>query len=206
MIKHVSLQHGWFYHYRLHEKKINTLCNKKFTPLQTYLNQTFDNCPDKHFNTGPRSSKLRFDVGIKPTLVENHEVCKLAEQGLASERYKTAHSNVQMFMLENDDKTLGVEIPIWLRHQELPAFQKIFDTKDPLSGHIDALRIEDKNIWVWDYKPHAEKEKYATTQTYFYALMLSRRTGIPLDHFKCGYFDDEIAFIFKPEEKKVKLL
>ena len=206
MIKHVSLQHGWFYHYRLHEKKINTLCNKKFTPLQSYLNQTFDNCPEKHFNTGPRSSKLRFDVGIEPTPIENHEVCKLAEEGLASQQYKTAHSNVQMFMLEHDDKTLGVEVPIWLRHQELPRFEKIFSSRDSLSGHIDALRIEDKNIWVWDYKPRAEKEKYATTQTYFYALMLSRRTGIPLNHFKCGYFDDEIAFVFKPEEKKVKIL
>ncbi|MFH1505965.1 MAG: PD-(D/E)XK nuclease family protein [archaeon] len=204
MIKHVSLQHGWFYHYRLHEKKMDLLCNRRFAPLHSFLHSTFDNCPDEHFLNGPRSSKLRFDVGITPTAIENHEVCKLAEEGLASQQYKTAHSNVQMFMLEHDNKTVGVEVPIWLRHQELPSFKRIFDTKDPLSGHIDALRVEDKNVWVWDYKPRAEKERYATTQTYFYALMLSQRTGIPLKKFKCGYFDQDIAFVFDPN-KKTKL-
>ncbi|MBU4503046.1 MAG: PD-(D/E)XK nuclease family protein [Nanoarchaeota archaeon] len=70
-----------------------------------------------------------------------------------------------------------------------------------MTGHIDILRIEDEKIWVWDYKPNAHKEKYASTQTYFYALMLSKRTGIPLDDFRCGYFDQNHAFAFKPEEK-----
>jgi hypothetical protein len=206
MIKHVSLDHGWWYHYRLHEKKIDLLCNNRFAPLHSFLHSTFKDCPAQDFLSGPRGSKLRFDIGIKPLPVENHEVCKLAEEGLNRDMYGSAHSNVQMFMLENDDKTLGVEVPIWLRYCELPDFEKIFHSKDSLSGHIDALRVEDKNIWVWDYKPRAEKEKYATTQTYFYALMLSKRTGIPLEQFRCGYFDENLAFVFRPDNKKITLL
>jgi hypothetical protein len=31
--------------------------------------------------------------------------------------------------------------------------------------------------------------------------MLSKRTGIPLDHFMCGYFDEHTSFVFQPKEK-----
>jgi hypothetical protein len=61
------------------------------------------------------------------------------------------------------------------------------------------LRIEDGNIWVWDYKPNAAKERYAATQVQFYSMMLSKRTGIPLEKFRCGYFDEDIAFAFRPQ-------
>lgn len=29
--------------------------------------------------------------------------------------------------------------------------------------------------------------------------MLSERTKIPLENFKCGYFDENIAFVFNPQ-------
>ncbi len=129
----------------------------------------------------------------------------LAKEGLHWNKYNNAHSNVQVFMLSYDNKTLGVEVPIWLKAEELGRkFDEIFSTKEPLSGHIDVLRLEDDKLWVWDYKPRAEKEKYASTQTFFYALMLSKRTGISLDKFMCGYFDDETSFVFKPKEKYIK--
>jgi hypothetical protein len=83
-------------------------------------------------------------------------------------------------------------------------FREFFQEEGPLSGHIDVLRLEDGKIWVWDYKPKAEKEKYATTQTFFYSLMLSKRTGIPLDKFMCGYFDEKTSFVFKPDQKYLK--
>ncbi len=140
------------------------------------------------------------DLGIQPTEIKNHEVCQLAEQGLATAHYGTAHSNVQMFMLQNDNKSIGMEVPIWLHPKEWKNFEKTFESKDPLSGHIDVLRIEDGKVWVWDFKPKAEKEKYATTQTFFYAFMLSQRSGIPLNKFMCGYFDEKTSFVFKPEK------
>jgi ATP-dependent exoDNAse (exonuclease V) beta subunit len=114
---------------------------------------------------------------------------------------------VQSFLLERDEHTIATEIPIWLKPEEMP--DNLFPIEEPLTGHIDLLRLENNNVWVWDYKPNAFKEKYATTQVYFYSLMLSRRTGIPLAHFRCGYFDSAYAFIFDPskvifEQKKLQ--
>jgi hypothetical protein len=110
---------------------------------------------------------------------------------------------VQAFMLENDRNTIAMEVAIWLNPSELQCYDSVFGSDEPLTGHIDILRIEDGKVWIWDYKPNAHLEKYATTQTYFYALMLSNRTGIPLEKFRCGYYDKFYAFIFKPEVNKI---
>lgn len=203
MIKHVSLPHGWYYFYRIHELKCNSLL-AGYSKLQDYMADVFDNCPHEHFTSGPRSSHLKFDLPADLTEIEGHEVCSWADEGLKSGRYKTAHSNVQVTMLEQDPKTFAVEIPIWLMPDEIETYQNLFDSKEPLSGHIDLLRFEDDKIWVWDFKPKADKEKYAHTQTFFYALMLSKRTGIPLDSFMCGYFDEYTSFVFKPRLELLK--
>ena len=210
MIQQVSLNHGAVpYQYMLHKPKMELLENKGFANLKNYLRETFSSCPSEPFFMGPRSSKLKFSVGIEPRRVENHEVTHLAKAGLAWNRFRQAHPNVQVFMLTHDAQTVAVEVPLWLYPSEYgPAmqekFREFFQEEGPLSGHIDVLRIEGNKIWIWDYKPKAEKEKYASTQTYFYALMLSKRTGIPLEHFMCGYFDDKTSFIFKPEQKYLK--
>jgi hypothetical protein len=205
MIQHVSLDHGWWYHYRLHQAKLGLLKGNGYSNLHKYLHEVFDNCPQEPFLTGPRSSKLKFSLGIKPRQIDNHEVSLLAKEGLHWNKFNDAHSNVQVFMLSYDNKTIGVEVPIWLKAHELgKKFEELFASKEPLSGHIDVLRLEDDKLWIWDYKPNAEQEKYASTQTFFYALMLSKRTGIPLDKFMCGYFDDDTCFVFKPHEKYLK--
>ena len=178
--------------------KCESLCGEEFSELYAYMQDMFENCPHDNFTEGPRSSALRFNINVEAIKLDGHEVCSLAEVGLQSTRYKTAHSNVQVLMLEEDNKTIGVEVPIWMHHEELDRYKEIFKTDEPLSGHIDALRIEDGKIWVWDFKPKAHKEKYASTQIFFYALMLSKRTGIDLDHFRCGYFDENLAYVFKP--------
>ena len=54
-----------------------------------------------------------------------------------------------------------------------------------------------------NFKPNAIREKYAATQVYFYALMLSKRTNKDLEDFRCGYFDNDYAFVFKPELKMI---
>lgn len=110
---------------------------------------------------------------------------------------------MQNFLLENDDKTIGIEIPIWLENDELDSYKEVLDSNEPMTGHIDVLRVNDNKIWVWDYKPNANKEKYASTQVYFYAVMLSKRTGIPMENFRCGYFDHKYAYIFKPTEEDI---
>ncbi|MFC1723446.1 PD-(D/E)XK nuclease family protein [Nanoarchaeota archaeon] len=205
-IRHTSFKHGWFYHYRVHEPKVEMLCEDEFCRLKGFMEKMHEACPDHYFTTGPRSSALKFDVDVKPMEVEGHEVCKLAEIGVSCGRYKTAHSNVEVYMLENDSATIGVEVPIWIMPYELDGFRAMFESEEPLTGHIDILRVEDGKIWIWDYKPNAHREKFAHCQTLFYALMLSRRTGISLDNFRCGYFDEKLAFVFKPEIEQAVLM
>jgi hypothetical protein len=202
MIKNLVLNHkGGYYNYKIHNIKLNKLCNG-FTSLKNYLDNMFVNCPNEYFNSGPRSSGLKFVLNnLKLHQISGHEVSDLARQGLNAnkDRFKEAHPKIQVFMLENDNNTIAMEIPIWVNQDELSDFTNIFKTNSPLTGHIDILRIEDGKIWIWDYKPRAYEEKYASTQVYFYALMLSKRTGLSLDNFRCGYFDDKYAYVFKPE-------
>lgn len=167
----------------------------------------FDNCPHDYFESGPRGSSLKFKLSnLKMIEINGHEVSTLARYGLEEnkQRYKGNHSKVQVFMLENDDKTIAVEVPIWLEADELSYFNNIFNCSEPLTGHIDVLRVDGDKIWIWDYKPNAHREKFAATQTYFYALMLSKRTGIDFKRFRCGYFDENYAFLFNPNNCKIK--
>lgn len=203
MIKQISFKHGWFYHYRVHTKKTDELCSSSYPSLISYLDEMFASCPDKHFEAGPRSSSLKFELETDLQNNDEHQVCILAKQGLSIDQYKTAHTKVQVFMLNFDKNTIGVEVPIWITPEEFEGFSDLFNENKPLTGHIDVLRIEDGKIWIWDFKPNAKSEKYATTQTYFYALMLSKRTKIPLKNFVCGYFDEKNAFIFNPSDAKI---
>jgi hypothetical protein len=206
VIKQISLMHkGGAYHYRLHNQKLNSL-SLNYPSLVWYLNKVFEKCPDNYFFNGPRSSMLKFNLSnLNMHQIIGHEISDLCNTGLKvnKERYKTGHSKVQVFMLENDDKTVGVEVPIWMKRDEIDNFDSMFNSEEPLTGHIDILRIENGNIWIWDYKPKSFDEKYAATQVFFYSLMLSKRTLIPLSKFRCGYFDEKYAFIFKPELKNL---
>ncbi len=202
MIKKVVLDHkGGYYSYRVHNLKADRLCNG-FSSLKNYLNEMFTNCPNDYFNNDLRSSKLKFKLNnLDLHRISGHEMSDLAKQGLNfnKDMFREAHPKVQVFLLENDDKTIAMEIPIWINPQEISEITGIVKAKSPLTGHIDVLRVENGKIWVWDYKPNAFDEKYAATQIYFYALMLSKRANLSLDDFRCGYFDTNYAYVFKPD-------
>ncbi len=199
MIRQVSFKHGWYYYYRVHLDKLDRLSGED-TGLRSYLLDVFDNCPHEYFATAPRGSALRFSHSIALTSVPHHEMMRLARLSDSyAGRYKAAHSRVEMFLLENDEKTLAVEVPLWLSADEAGFYDELFHTPDPLTGHIDILRKEGDYLYIWDYKPKARREKYAALQVLFYALMLSRRSGIALSRFRCGYFDEENTYVFRPE-------
>ncbi len=202
MIKQIYLQHpGGSYYYRLHNIKIDKLV--RFSSLKSYLHDMFDKCPNEYFNDGgPRCSMAKFklsDLDLKS--IAGHEVNSLAKNALKYSDEESAHSRVESYMLERDANTIAVEVPLWLHANEIANFKELFKDVKPLTGHVDVLRIEDGKIWIWDYKPNAHREKFAATQIYFYALMMSKRTGIGMEHFRCGYFDDKNAFVYKPELK-----
>jgi len=169
----------------------------------------FEECPDELFNNGNlRSSQLKFKVNVDLKGLPDHEVNVLTKYGLLvnNERYKSNHSKVQVFMIEHDNKTIAAEIPIWANKNEINPSHNLFVSDDVLTGHIDLLRIENGKIWVWDYKPNAQREEFAATQVYFYALMLAKRTNIDLGNFMCGYFDSCNTYVFNPSIKQPSLL
>ena len=194
MIKNISMDHKWYYRYRIHTLKSSSLC-KNFPELNKYLEETFAKRPDHYFKEGMSGSKLNFNLNLDVHNLKAHEICELAKNALSIDTKKTAHTKVQLFLLENDNKTIASEVPVWIHPNEL----EIKKINEVLTGHIDLLRIDNNKIWVWDYKPNASQEKYASTQLYFYTLMLSKRTSIPLENFRCGYFDEHNAFVFMPK-------
>ena len=178
------------------------LCNE-FPLLTDYLENVFTNCPNEYFkNNKNRGSKLNFNINLSVHNLKTHEVCELTKDALKIDTEKTGHTKVELYMLEKDNKTIASEVPVWIMPEELEEFSEV-GISGVLTGHIDLLRLEDNKIWVWDYKPNSSNEKYAATQVYFYALMLSKRTGIPLEKFRCGYFDSENAFVFIPKIEQV---
>lgn len=202
MIKHISLDHDWYYRFRIHTVKSSLLCSE-FPLLTDYLENVFTNCPNEYFkNNKNRGSKLNFSINLSVHNIKTHEVCELTKDALKIDTEKTGHTKVELYMLEKDSKTIASEVPVWIMPEELEEFSEV-GISGVLTGHIDLLRIEDNKIWVWDYKPNCDSEKYAKTQVYFYALMLSKRTGIPLKKFRCGYFDSENAFVFIPKIEQV---
>jgi hypothetical protein len=207
MILSSSLTHGngASYHFRIHPAKLDSLCSNELKNLTNYLKGVMVECPNEYFLEGPRSSAMRHEIGADLKKIE-HEVAFLARMGLESDYYNNAHLNVQMFMLSYDQKTIAIEVPLWMTKSEHDNYEELFHTELALSGHIDLVRIEDSKIWIWDFKPKAAKEKHASTQVFFYALMLSKRTNLSMKNFMCGYFDDKDVYVFDPSKIKIETL
>lgn len=66
-----------------------------------------------------------------------------------------------------------------------------------LTGHIDLVQVRNGVVHILDYKPNAAKEK-PIEQLTWYALALSRLTGLRLFEFKCAWFDEHDYFEFYP--------
>lgn len=187
--------------YRTHVDKSKSLCGEPLRLLHTFLAQMHERggCPREPFLSGPRASDHR-RVDVSLTRHVRHQRCLDAARGLDENatRFSDAHSRVECFMLEKDESTIAVEVPVWIAEHERGPLAVDVPTSEHLSGHIDVLAIENGNVCVWDYKPKAARERFAAAQVLLYAYMLSVRTGLSLEHFRCGYFDDEECFEFVP--------
>jgi len=100
-------------------------------------------------------------------------------------------------MLINDSTTIACEVPVWFWEKNLNA---------GIFGHIDVLQVRFGLIYVMDYKPGAihENVQKVASQLLFYSSGLSFRTKIPLDKFRCAWFDDEVYYEFNPRKANVK--
>jgi len=66
-----------------------------------------------------------------------------------------------------------------------------------LTGHIDFVQVRNGSVHLLDYKSGAAKER-PIEQLTWYAMALSRLTGLRLFEFKCGWFDEKDYFEFFP--------
>jgi hypothetical protein len=204
-IRVISFKHQWYYRYRLHLAR----SRGSITALHAFLASLFESCPNHIFEeSGFRCSKCKVALNTPLNHAADHEIIALARESIGYTNFKSAHENLQKFFLDRDSATLAAEVPLWLEPREVPGYGKIFNSAESLTGHIDLLRYsaESGNIAVWDYKPHARRERFAATQVFLYAYMLSFRSGIPLAQFSCGYFDEEDAYTFDPAGVKMPVL
>lgn len=189
---------GGYYRFRLAEFKLKNV----HPVLRDYLSALLYSCPSQYFFSGPRASGHKFQLNADLINVDQHEIINTTADALNERILKSAHEDVEKYFLETDPSAIAAEVPVWLEPGEMKQFKFL---KSPfagtLTGHIDLLRFEnDGRIGIWDYKPRAKYEKSAHIQVFLYALMLSQRTGIPLNKFLCGYFDSKMVFYFNPSD------
>ena len=193
-----SFQHsGLTYNFQFHLPKLEML-SSKYPSLMQYLKNMKTRCPSDIFKENERCSQIKLNVSIKKHGRYN-QACKLAAFALkACNKNKERHNKVEEFMLINDSSTIACEVPVWFWDKNLDL---------GICGHIDILQIRQGKIYVLDFKPDAgkEKESKVASQLYLYALGLSFRTKIPLQSFRCAWFDENIYYEFNPAEIKIEM-
>ena len=181
------------YNYKYHKAKLDLLC-EDYPTLVNYLKKLKDECPDNFFKKNERISKLDLDVKILEEGKYNL-ACRLADFSLKfSNGNSDRHNRVEKFMLINDCSTVACEVPVWF-------WEKYLDMG--ICGHIDILQLRKGNIYLMDFQPDARREdkKSISSQLFLYASGLSFRTKIPLNNFRCAWFDQNNYYEFNPEEQ-----
>ena len=201
-----SFAHKPVYRYRLHTERMDAPASNVPKGLSNFLGLLFEDCPNHLFNESDlRVSKLHFNVEVELDHTRNHELIELACASEGFAPFQSRHENLEQYFLEHDEPTIAAEIPVWIEEGDLNDYREVFETREPLTGHIDLLRMEpDGRIAILDYKPHARAEKKAHEQLFLYALMLSVRTGIKMSNFVCAYFDESNYYRFEPSEVSVE--
>jgi len=199
-----KFHHQQVYNFKYHTLKTN-IAGKIFPQLKFYITsivRTPNFIPSNVFMQGPRCSELKID--LKPQKTTKHNIAtKLAELALTlAKTNRERHEKVENFMLINDNDTLAIEVPVYLKPQELTKQEQNtynLNLQEPLSGHIDILQVRFNKIHILDYKSDAKRsDKSAAEQLFLYALALNKRTKIPLNKFICAYFDDKNYFQYSP--------
>jgi hypothetical protein len=195
---------GLYYQYRLAQDK----AKRSPLGLRGYLFSMLEDCPNHFFQEEPRVSTVASEKIKAREGTRNHPIIDLCRASFEERMLKNDHSNVEKYFVVNDPMTIATEVPVWVRGDEAGMCREVAHIPDDevLTGHIDLIRNEDDGkISVWDYKPGACYETCAATQVFLYSVMLSIRTRIPLEKFKCGYFDTEYACFFCPSEVRSSL-
>ena len=187
---------GLAYNFNYHKAKLDLLCSS-FPSLDSYIKRFEIETPKFFYPIQNRCSQLKVNVNIRRESKQNL-ACKLADLALKTgTNSKERNSVVENFMIINDTCTIACEVPIWFWEKNLG---------QGISGRIDILQVRRGRIFILNYKPQARKGNWqkVASQLYLYAFGLSFRTRIPLEKFRCAWFDDKDYYEFNPKEAKLR--
>ncbi len=202
--------------------------NRYFWPLKEYLDNVSSETPHQYFQQGERMSEIRskFDKADMLVRAKTNYANRLASFVLQAVKLnKDRHEALQRFMLANDSVTVATEVPVYIRKEDVEHMENVLGfqvvgeegikvkggkrasaqrkgnvgTGMPrlLTGHIDFVQVRNGSIHLLDFKPNAAKER-PIEQLTWYAMAMSRLTGLRLFDFKCGWFDEHNYFEFYP--------
>jgi len=199
--------------------------NRNFRPLKDFLDSVASETPHQNFLEGERMSEVRSKFDKTDMIVKSKQnfANKLTEFALkGAKSNKLRHEAVQRFMIANDSVTVATKVPVLIRREDVLHMQRVlgFQIVDEnigltfknrgerekrksnelpklLTGHIDLIQVRNGMIHLLDYKPNSTKEK-PIEQLTWYALALSRLTGLRVFEFKCAWFDEKDYFEFYP--------
>lgn len=224
MVEVTTLAHRQLYRFRYHRPKLvlqlEEYRNRNFGRLIEYLDAISTETPHQYFADGERMSEVKTKFSRAGMLVKGKEnfATRLAGFVLqAVPENKMRHEEIQRFMIANDSVTVATEVPVYIRAEDVAHLEntlkfKVLDDdglitlkrkKRPaefpkiLTGHIDFIQVRNGIVHIMDYKPNAAKE-VPIEQLTWYALALSRLTGLRLFEFKCAWFDEKHYFEFYP--------
>ena len=219
----VTKAHRQLYRFRYHRAKtylmLEEFRNRSLKPLKEYLDSVSTETPHQYFQEGGRMSEIKskFDKADMIVKAKNNFANHLAEFVLPSVlENKHRHEELQRFFIANDSVTVATEVPVYIRREDIEHMENVlkFKISDDglvqlkgkkrpeamptlLTGHIDFVQIRNCCVHLLDYKPNAAKEQ-PIEQLTWYAMAMSRLTGLRLFEFKCGWFDEKDYFEFYP--------
>lgn len=223
MVEVVTMAHRQLYRFRYHRAKIRLMLeefrNRHLFPLKEYLDSVSAETPHQYFQEGERMSDIRSRFNTAEMIIKSKQnfANRLAQFVLSAVREnKKRHEELQRFFIANDSVTVATEVPVYIRKEDIDHMEnilgfkitddgtiKIKGRKMPekmpklLTGHIDLVQIRNGQAHILDYKPRAAKER-PVEQLTWYALALSRLTGLRLFNFTCAWFDEKDFYQFYP--------
>lgn len=175
-----------------------------------------------------RSKFSTADMIVKSKTNYANRLAKFVLQTVPETENKSRHEALQRFFIANDSCTVATEVPVYIRKEDIEHMENVLKfnvlpsadidgsiepssagtillkgNKQPrpfphlLTGHIDLVQIRNGQVHIMDYKPNASKER-PIEQLTWYALALSRLTGLRLFEFTCSWFDEKDYFEFYP--------
>ncbi len=212
-----SMAHRQTYRFRYHRAKLNLILedfkHRKFERLRDYLESVSAETPHHYFQEGERISevKQRFNYdGVYLRAKENYatRISHFVLQAVKENKFR--HEALQRFMIATDSVTVASEVPVYITGEDMEHLQRALGFEIAgfeewkksrrrilITGHVDFLQVRNGQVHILDYKPRAEKER-PIEQLTWYALALSRLTGLRLYEFVCAWFDDTHYFEFYP--------